>query len=169
LLFLFGFEFLAVTILIVYVGAVAVLFLFVLLMLNIKLAELVDNYNNIIPIGILICFLFIYQLVFLFSFNIESIGSLDLKTITFILDYSNLFVFNKLDFLLFNSTFSNLKTLAFVFYSEFLVHFLIAGLILLLAMIAAIVLTLSKLFVVKNQNIYGQILKDYNNALLHLS
>ena len=169
LLFLFGFEFLAVTILIVYVGAVAVLFLFVLLMLNIKLAELIDDYNNIIPVGAFICFFFIYQLIFLFSFSIESIGILDQTTIAFILDYSNLNMLEKTDFLQLNSVFSNIKNLAIVFYSEFLVHFLIAGLILLLAMIAAIVLTLNKQFGVKNQNVYSQVLKDYNHALVYLN
>jgi uncharacterized protein YxeA len=46
---------------------------------------------------------------------------------------------------------------------------LLAGLILLLAMIAAIVLTLQKTFVSKTQNVYIQILKDYNNTVLAAS
>ena len=46
---------------------------------------------------------------------------------------------------------------------------IVSGLVLLLAMIAAIILTLQKYFVSKNQNIYNQILKDYNTAIISVN
>jgi NADH-quinone oxidoreductase subunit J len=61
--------------------------------------------------------------------------------------------------------FSNIKLIALTFFTNFLFHFLIAGLVLLLAMVAAIVLTLHKTFVGKTQNVYNQILKDFNNSI----
>ena len=56
--------------------------------------------------------------------------------------------------------------LAFDLYSNFLFHFLLAGVILLLAMLAAIILTLQKQYVSKTQNVYRQLLKDHNVALV---
>jgi NADH:ubiquinone oxidoreductase subunit 6 (subunit J) len=67
-LFLFNFEFLPIAFLVIYVGAVAVLFLFVLMMLNIKLAELLETYYNVVPIGVIFGILFVYQLLFLLRF-----------------------------------------------------------------------------------------------------
>jgi NADH-quinone oxidoreductase subunit J len=63
LLFLFNFEFLPIAFLVIYVGAIAVLFLFVLMMLNIKLAELKENYFGFLPISIILSFVFIVELL----------------------------------------------------------------------------------------------------------
>ena len=65
LLFLFNFEFLPVIFLIVYVGAIAVLFLFVLMMLNIKLAELKENYWMLIPLIAIFSFILFLEFSFL--------------------------------------------------------------------------------------------------------
>ena len=70
-LFLFNFEFLPIAFLVVYVGAVAVLFLFVLMMLNIKLAELIESYSMILPVGLLFCLIFIIQILSLFQMEFE--------------------------------------------------------------------------------------------------
>ena len=161
---LFNFEFLPIVFLIVYVGAVAVLFLFVLMMLNIKLAELLQSYYSIYPITIFLGVVVVYQLLFLLRFEIEILDNLDYKSATFLLDF---FMTSKLknDFFYLYNSFANLKMLAFAFFSDFLIHFLMAGMVLLLAMIAAIILTLQKQFVSKNQNVYNQILKDHNFAI----
>jgi NADH-quinone oxidoreductase subunit J len=58
-----GVEFLALLFMIVYVGAIAILFLFVVMMLNIKLEELKDNATRYVPIGLLIGFVFIIELL----------------------------------------------------------------------------------------------------------
>jgi len=161
---LFNFEFLPIIFLIVYVGAVAVLFLFVLMMLNIKLAELLQSNYSIYTISIFLGGVIIYQLLFLLRFEIEILDNLDYKSATFLLDF---FATSKLknDFFCLYNSFANLKMLAFAFFSDFLVHFLMAGMVLLLAMIAAIILTVQKQFVSKNQNVYSQILKDHNLAI----
>ena len=168
LLFLFNFEFLPIAFLVVYVGAVAVLFLFVLMMLNIKLAELLENYYNIVPVGLIFSFIFIYQLLFLLRFEFELFDNLDKYSVFFLSDFSNISTI-KTNFYNLNYAFTNIKLLGFALFSNYLYHFLISGLVLLLAMIAAIVLTLQKNFVNKTQNVYKQILKDYNNAIISLN
>lgn len=154
--------------LVVYVGAVAVLFLFVLMMLNIKLAELLENYYNIVPVGLIFGFIFIYQLLFLLRFEFELFDNLDKYSVFFLSDFSNISTI-KTNFYNLNYAFTNIKLLGFALFSNYLYHFLISGLVLLLAMIAAIVLTLQKNFVNKTQNVYKQILKDYNNAIISLN
>ena len=161
ILFLFNFEFIPIAFLVIYVGAVAVLFLFVLMMLNIKLAELLESYHNAMPIGLIFGIFFIYQLVFLLRFEFELLNMFDSLSVVFLLDFSCA------QFEFFNSigSFSNIKTLGLSLFSDFLYHFLFAGLVLLLAMIAAIILTLQKHFISKTQNVYNQILKDFNFAV----
>jgi NADH:ubiquinone oxidoreductase subunit 6 (subunit J) len=165
LLFLFNFEFLPITFLVVYVGAVAVLFLFVLMMLNIKLAELSDDYYNIVPIGLIFGFVFLYQLVFLIRFEFELFETLDKYSIVFLSDFFSVST-NKTNFFNIYYSFSNIKLIGFVLFTDYLYHFLISGFVLLLAMVAAIVLTLHKYFLSKTQNVYLQILKDYNTTVL---
>jgi|TARA_B100000683_G_C12356560_1_gene501274 NADH-quinone oxidoreductase subunit J len=159
---------LPIAFLVVYVGAVAVLFLFVLMMLNIKLAELLENYYNIVPVGLIFGFIFIYQLLFLLRFEFELFDNLDKYSVFFLSDFSNISTI-KTNFYNLNYAFTNIKLLGFALFSNYLYHFLISGLVLLLAMIAAIVLTLQKNFVNKTQNVYKQILKDYNNAIISLN
>ena len=166
--FLFNFEFLPIAFLVVYVGAVAVLFLFVLMMLNIKLAELLQSYYNVIPFGIFLGIVFIYQLFFLLRFEFEIIENLDYKSVLFLLDFATISKL-KTDFFTLYNGFSNVKVLAFAFFTNYLFHFLLAGMVLLLAMIAAIVLTLQKQFISKNQNVYNQIMKDFNFAIKNFS
>jgi len=165
LLLLFNFEFLPITFLVVYVGAVAVLFLFVLMMLNIKLAELIDNYFSILPIAILFFLIFTFQLAFLMRFEFDFISSLDNISAVFLADFHNTITI-KSNFFDLNYELTNIKLLGFVLFSKFLYHFIIAGVVLLLAMIAAIVLTLQKQFKIKTQNVYHQILKNYNQTVV---
>ena len=150
--------------LVVYLGAIGVLFLFVLMMINIKFAELFNSYYNFILVGLILVFLFAYQLVFLFSFKLEFIDILDSTSVGFLFDFCNLST-DKIDFFSLSCSYSNIKRLAFVFFSNHLFHFLLSGLILLLAMIAAIILTLEKRFIVKIQSTYNQILSDYNFSI----
>jgi len=165
LLFLFNFEFLPITFLVVYVGAVAVLFLFVLMMLNIKLAELSYNYYSIIPIGLIFAFVFMYQLMFLLRFEFDIFENLDQQSMLFLYDFFNVTI-NKNNFFDLSYAFTNIKLIGFVLFTTYLYHFLICSFVLLLAMIAAIVLTLQKYFLNKTQNVYLQILKDYNTTVL---
>jgi NADH:ubiquinone oxidoreductase subunit 6 (subunit J) len=134
------------------------------MMLNIKFAELFNNYYNFVLVGLIVVFLFAYQLIFVLSFKLEFIDILDSISVGFLFDFCNVST-TKIDFFTLSCSYSNLKRLAFVFFSNYLFHFLLAGFILLLAMIAAIILTLQKRFLVKTQNTYNQILADHNFAL----
>lgn len=64
---------------------------------------------------------------------------------------------------------TNVKNISQALFKNYLFHFILAGFVLLLAMVAAIVLTLQKTFVSKNQNIYKQIMSDYNNTIVNYS
>lgn len=168
LLFLFNFEFLPISFLIIYVGAIAVLFLFVLMMLNIKLAELQESYYSFIPISLVFGFVFITELLFLFRSEFVFLDVFNESSLYFLsefLDVSN----TKVAFNGFFGTNTNIKILATSIYNDYLFAFLVAGYILLLALVAAIILTIQKTFVSKTQNIYSQILADFNNTIVNYS
>jgi len=61
---------------------------------------------------------------------------------------------------------NNLKALAIALFTDYLFAFLLASFLLLLAMIAAIILTIYKSFVTKSQNIYGQIMANYDKSIV---
>lgn len=124
-----------------------------------------NDYQNLIPIGLIFSFVFVYQLIFLLRFEFELLEHLNEHSIFFLHDFFNITT-NKTNFFELNYALTNVKLIGFVLFSEFLYHFLISGFVLLLAMIAAIVLTLQKYFLNKTQNIYLQILKDYNTTVL---
>lgn len=136
ILFLFNVEFLGLIFLIVYVGAVAVLFLFVIMMLNVKFPENV-NYNSFEKIFsttdfYYFCFFIIYSIYLILVLFFREALCVDSDFVSL-----NLFgVINNFDNL------NNIDVFGQVIYNYFLVCFLIAGLILLIALIGAISLTL---------------------------
>lgn len=127
ILLLLNAEFLALIFVIVYVGAIAVLFLFVVMMLNIK----VSSTNNIsyTPFAFLLSILLIIQI---FLFLEKSFVSWNFWSLEFCEDA----------FLVFD-TIGNIEILGQALYGSFLLPFLLAGLILLVAMLGAINLTLN--------------------------
>lgn len=149
LLILLGVEFLGLLFLIVYVGAIAILFLFVVMMLNIKLVELLDNATRYIPIGILIGIIFYIEL------------SLFLPSIHEMTSFHSISTFDFLNVLPFN----NILLIAEYLYTDFGHFFLFASVILLVAMLAAIVLTLSHSINVKRQDLFVQINTDYHKTI----
>jgi NADH-quinone oxidoreductase subunit J len=166
LLFLFDLEFLPASFIVIYVGAIGVLFLFVLMMLNIKLAELKDSYSNTLPFSALLGVFFICELMCLLRFEINIIDIFNESSMIFLSDFTNVTVTNHY-FLHLYTAFSNVKTISYALFSNYIYCFLLSGVVLLLAMIASIVLTLQKNFVSKTQDIYNQTLKDYNTALVN--
>jgi len=165
LLFLFNFEFLPIAFLIIYVGAIAVLFLFVLMMLNIKLSEVQENYSTLIPITTIFAIIFLIELFLLFRTEILILDNLSNASIVFLIDNLNISA-AKINFYAFIGTHNNLKIIALSLFSDYLFMFLIACFILLLAMVAAIILTIQRSFVSKSQNIYTQIMADYNKSII---
>ena len=165
LLFLFNFEFLPIAFLIIYVGAIAVLFLFVLMMLNIKLSEIQENYSTLVPITIIFAIIFLVELFLLFRTEILILDNLNNVSLVFLFDALNISA-AKINFYEFIGLHNNLKIIGVSLFSDYLFMFLIACFILLLAMVAAIILTIQRSFVSKTQNIYTQIMADYNKSII---
>jgi len=153
LLFFLKADFLALIFLIVYVGAVAVLFLFIVMMLNIKMAELSREFIHYSPIGCLIgLFLFCNIYLLLFKNDIISVLNIDiLKNNVF----SNLAGVKEIgyNFVLFEVDFiQNIESFGQSLYTYYFYPFMLAGILLLIAMIGAIMLTAS----VSKENLYSQ-------------
>ena len=124
LFIMLGAEFLGMITLIVYVGAVAVLFLFVVMMINIDFAQLKTGFLEYMPIGLLVGLVILLELGMMFS----------------TWKYKPDFVKNDL---VLKATTNNTESLGLVIYTDYIYFFQLSGLILLVAMIGAIVLTLS--------------------------
>ncbi len=120
LFILLGAEFVAMILVIVYVGAVAVLFLFVVMMLDISFGDLRKGAMQYVPIGIVIGLILMAELIFVFSGWKFAPGAVKPDII---------------------SEFTNTEQLGHVLYTKYLFAFQVSGLILLVAMIGAIVLT----------------------------
>lgn len=142
------------------------LFLFVLMMLNIKLAELQEDYYCFLPISLFFGCIFIIELVFLFESEYTTLNIYNESSRYFLTE----FLETTTKKVMFTQSFGvnpNLEIIAKCIFNDNLFSFIIAGYILLLALIAAIILTIQKSFVSKTQNVYSQILTDFNNTAIN--
>lgn len=139
ILFIFNAEFIGLTFIIIYVGAIAVLFLFVIMMLNIKnTSGLTLKYN-------LFSFLVYFSFFYFFSFSIFlCIKKVFYQQETFLIEQEN-------NLLLLVDSLNNIDIMGQFLYNYYLVCFLLAGLILLIALVGSIVLTLRFDSMQKNQ------------------
>lgn len=149
LFLLTGAEFLAMILLVVYVGAVAVLFLFVVMMLDIDFAELRAGALEYAPVGALIGIILAIELVVVvggstLSPEIASNASMPIPPV---------------------AQRENTAALGDVLYTNYVYFFQIAGLVLLVAMIGAIVLTLRHKPHIKRQNISQQVARTPETAV----
>ncbi len=143
-------EFLALLLIIVYVGAVAVLFLFVVMMLDVDFAELKAGFIKNAPVGALIGGVVLIELVALFiahGFEIGASGAVQTAVPST------------------GSGLDNTTALGLVLYTKYVYFFQAAGLILLVAMIGAIVLTLRHKEGVKRQSIPAQVARNPKTAI----
>nr|YP_001648568.1 NADH dehydrogenase subunit 6 [Ptilocaulis walpersi]ABW83889.1 NADH dehydrogenase subunit 6 [Ptilocaulis walpersi] len=134
-------DFIALIFLIVYVGAIAILFLFVIMMLNLIDYERGKDMSNYLPAG------FVIGVIFFITCRIILLSN----------QFSTFYV-NKFDFI---ENFSNITGFGRVLYTDYYYLFLIASLILLIAMIGAIVLTHEIKKEKKNQDIFIQISRKF--------
>jgi len=139
---LLGAEFLAMILVIVYVGAVAVLFLFVVMMLDIDFAELRSGFMRYLPIGALIGFILLAELMLVFGSWAIAPGVAGLEAAPLPANAPAL---------------TNTRALGDLLYTRYIFAFQAAGLILLVAMIGAIVLTLRQRVGVRRQSISQQL------------
>jgi NADH-quinone oxidoreductase subunit J len=141
---LMGAEFLALILVIVYVGAVAVLFLFVVMMLDVDFAELRQGFLNYLPIGAVIGLVLLVEL--LLVLGAWAIGPGVPRTVVLPIPPAQ--------------TVTNTEALGLVLYTRYVYFFQAAGLVLLVAMIGAIVLTLRHKPSVKRQNVAEQLARS---------
>ena len=151
LFIMIGAEFLGMIMLIVYVGAVAVLFLFVVMMLNVAQQKnqwlLSEDSSGHIPIGLIISALIFFELIIV-------IGGWKYKP--------DLFNSNNLQR---SSELSNTHSLGQILYTDYIHVFQISGMILLIAMIGAIVLTFRQREGVKKQSYIKQISRERSEGV----
>ena len=149
LFLILGAEFLAMILVVVYVGAVAVLFLFVVMMLDVDFAELRQGFLQYLPIGAIIGLIFLVEIVLVVSswaispeaLRVPLGAAAPIEAIT------------------------NTEAIGRVLYTRYSYFFQAAGLILLVAMIGAIVLTLRERLGVKRQNIAVQVARMPEEAV----
>ncbi len=146
LFILLGAEFVAMLLLIVYVGAVAVLFLFVVMMLDVDFAELKAEMSRYMPLALLIGVIILMQLALalgVWDYSEGVAGRLAAPT----------------------GDSQNTAALGLLIYDKYIMLFQLAGLILLVAMIGAILLTLRHRVDIKRQDVLAQMFRDPAKAM----
>jgi NADH-quinone oxidoreductase subunit J len=149
LFLLLGAEFLAMILVVVYVGAVAVLFLFVVMMLDVDFAELRQGFLQYMPVGALIGVVFLIELVLV-------VGSFVISPDIIKAPVAAIPAPDKV---------SNVAAIGRVLYTQYLFYFQAAGLVLLVAMIGAIVLSLRHKPNVKRQDVAKQVARTKATAM----
>jgi NADH-quinone oxidoreductase subunit J len=149
LFILLGAEFLAMILVIVYVGAVLVLFLFVVMMLDVDFAELRQGFLQYLPIGAFLGIVLLVELVLVVGTwvigpDVQQAIATPIPPIASTL---------------------NAEALGHVLYTRYVYFFQAAGVVLLVAMVGAIVLTLHHKPNVRRQNIAGQIARTKSTAI----
>ena len=151
LMVLLGAEFIAMLLVIVYVGAVAVLFLFVVMMLDIDFATLRAGFTKSLPLGLFIAGVLLAEL--LLGMGAEHIGALKIGTA----DGQNAALAGA----------SNIEAIGTLLYGRYLFLFEVSGLILLVAMVGAIILTHRQREGVRGQNIARQVSRRPDEATVN--
>ena len=146
LMVLTGAEFIAMLLIIVYVGAVAVLFLFVVMMLDIDFAELRAGFVRYLPLGALVAIILVAELIF--ALGAWNAGTVDLASRGAPVVAEG----------------SNIEQLGAVIFTRYVFLFEACGMILLVAMIGAIVLTNRQRGGVRKQNISQQVRRRPQDA-----
>jgi NADH-quinone oxidoreductase subunit J len=149
LFLLMGAEFLAMILVIVYVGAVAVLFLFVVMMLDVDFAELRQGFLQYLPVGTVIGVIFLIELVLVLGAWV--VDPAVLRTPMAAIPPAD--------------RLTNTQAIGRVLYTQYFYFFQAAGLVLLVAMIGAIVLTLRERVGVKRQDISRQVARTQDTAV----
>lgn len=142
-----GAEFVAMLLVVVYVGAVAVLFVFVVMMLDVDFARLRGELARYLPLGLLIGGVLLAQLGIAFSGWSSSERAAELRAAPII------------------QSVENTHGLGMLIYDRYLLAFQLSGLVLLVAMIGAIVLTMRHRRDVKRQNVLEQMWRDPAKAM----
>ena len=151
LFIMIGAEFLGMIMLIIYVGAVAVLFLFVVMMLNVAQQKnqwfSARESSKHIPVGLIISTIIFFELIIViggWKYKPDLVSSMSLNI---------------------DSSISNTHAIGYVLYTDYIHIFQLSGMILLVAMIGAIVLTFRKRAGVKRQSYFSQISRERSDGV----
>lgn len=125
-----GAEFLAILIIIIYIGAISILFLFVIMMLNLRILEVYSSLVNIFPIASFLGIFILFELLYILSKNMYSINYIYNNYVEYNI-YNNYIIFSM----------SNLFLIGDLLFNHYNLMLIIVGLILLVAMLGAIILT----------------------------
>ncbi|TAK50020.1 MAG: NADH-quinone oxidoreductase subunit J [Xanthobacteraceae bacterium] len=147
LFLLMGAEFLAMILVVVYVGAVAVLFLFVVMMLDVDFAELKQGFLQYLPVGALVAAILLAELMMVGGAWV--INPAVVKAVVAPIP----------------GNVTNTEALGLVLYTRYIHYFQLAGIVLLVAMIGAIVLTLRHKPNIKRQSIPDQVARTKATAM----
>ena len=131
-------EFLSIILVLVYVGAVMIMFLFVIMMLDINLVKMKEGFVDYFPLGLFVLFTIAILLIFFLTDQFSNMDKNIIQEINLVGD-------------------DNTKNLGFLLYTEFILAFEVAGIILLLGIISAITLTHKKNIANKYQNPFQQV------------
>ena len=142
LFILIGAEFVGIILAIVYIGAVAILFLFVVMMLDIQITTLMYNIKKYVPLALLFAGIILAEIIYLTVFKTSKVNI-------------DTFIRSK----------NNTEQIGDVLYTKYFIDFQLSGIVLLLAMIGAIVLTLRHRTDVKRQNVLEQMQRDPADAM----
>jgi len=165
LLLLLEVEFLAMVFIVVYVGAIAVLFLFVVMMLNIQLAEKVESRSRYVPVAALVGSLCAFELFLVVEGDLvpKLRGSQGQEALPGP---------NPVPWIQTQNLWTNVEAIGQVLYTHFYLGTILAGIILLVAMLGAIVLTCSVHAMqrgatqVRRQQIFEQVGRDFSHTIL---
>ncbi len=151
LFIMIGAEFLGMIMLIIYVGAVAVLFLFVVMMLNVAQQKnqwfSARESSKHLPVGLIISTIIFFELIIViggWKYKPDLVSSMSLNI---------------------DSSISNTHAIGYVLYTDYIHIFQLSGMILLVAMIGAIVLTFRKRSGVKRQSYFSQISRERTDGV----
>jgi NADH-quinone oxidoreductase subunit J len=151
LFIMIGAEFLGMIMLIVYVGAVAVLFLFVVMMLNVAQQKnqwfSASDSSKHIPVGLIVSAIIFFELIIViggWKYKPDMVTSMSLNI---------------------DQNITNTHSIGYVLYTDYIHVFQLSGMILLVAMIGAIVLTFRKRSGVKTQSYFSQISRERSDSV----
>jgi NADH-quinone oxidoreductase subunit J len=163
LLLLSEIEFLAFMLIIIYVGAITILFLFVIMMLDIPIQSKGISNFGYIPILSFITFIFFIETILMFSKNFTLYYHMIISSPLHFYFYKKNDLINEIDFI------SNIETLGQILYTYYSVFFLMAGIILLIALIGAVSLTKKEIrrkHMLQN-NLFKQVSRNSDHAIFN--
>lgn len=146
LFILIGAEYIAMTLIIVYAGAVAILFLFAVMMVDSNSSNAKRKFISVLPLTIILCSIIFFEIDWAMRRSAEHLFPAK-NDVT-------------------GADLPNTESIGSILYTDYFLQFQLAGLILLVAMVGAILLTLRPAEFVRRQNIYKQVSRNKQEAIV---